>query len=66
MKIIALILMAVSAIALILAGLMGLNIIKTDLLNVSGVGFLQLSMACSLLAIAIHVVKPFEKGETGA
>ena len=66
MKTIAMILMAISAIALILAALMGLNVIQTAILQVSGTGFLALSTACSLYAIGLHLVKPFGKGETGA
>lgn len=65
MKAIATILMVISAIALILASLMGLNII-TAILNVSGTGFLALSAACSLYAIGLHLIKPFGKGDTGA
>lgn len=65
MKAIATILMVISAIALILASLMGLNII-TAILNVSGTGFLALSAACSLCAIGLHLIKPFGKGDTGA
>jgi hypothetical protein len=66
MRTIAQILMAVSAIALFLATLMGLDILKTAILNVSGTGFLMLSIASSLFAIGLHLVKPFGKGEAGA
>lgn len=62
MNVINQILMLVSAIALIIAVLMGVNIITTDLLQVSGRGFLELSIACSLLAIGLQVVKPFGGG----
>ena len=59
MNTIAQILLVISAIALIIAALFGLNIIQTALLGVSGMGFTALSTACSLLAIAINLVKPF-------
>jgi hypothetical protein len=61
MKTIGMILMAVSAIALILAALMGVDIIKTAIWNVSGTGFLLLSIACSVHAVAIHILKPLDK-----
>ena len=64
MKMVAVVLMGISAIALILAALMGVNILRTPLLNVEGTGFLELSMACSLFAIAMRVVKPFEGEQT--
>lgn len=66
MRTIAQIMMAISGIALFLAALMGLNILKVALLNVSGTGFVALSAACSLFAIGLHLIKPFGKGETGA
>ena len=64
MKVIILILLAVSAIALLLAALMGLNIITGHLMQVGGRGFLELSTACSLLAIALHIIKPIGGGGT--
>lgn len=62
MKVLSQILMIVSAIALAIAVLMGVNVIGTDIWLVSGRGFLELSMACSLFAIALQVVKPFGGG----
>ena len=62
MKVVNQILMVVSAIALIIAVLMGVNIIQSDIMNVSGRGFLELSIACSLWAIGSQVVKPFGGG----
>ena len=59
MKIVVQILMAVSGIALILAGIMGLDIISNDILNISGRGFLELSIATVLYAVALHVIQPF-------
>ena len=61
MKIVTCILMAVSGIALLLAALMGLDIIKTDIWHVSGMGMCLFSLACSLYAIVLHLVKPSEK-----
>jgi hypothetical protein len=66
MKTIVLILMVISAIALILAVLMGLNIIKTAIMNITGRDLVALSTACSMYAIGIHLTKPFEKGGTSA
>ncbi len=65
MNTISLILLAVSAIALILGGLQGLNVLNQPLMNVVAEGFFQLSMACSLFAIAIATVKPFQ-GNSGS
>ena len=62
MKVLSQILMIVSAIALAIAVLMGVNVIGTDIWLVSGRGFLELSMACPLFAIALQVVKPFGGG----
>ncbi|OGG55872.1 MAG: hypothetical protein A3F84_21300 [Candidatus Handelsmanbacteria bacterium RIFCSPLOWO2_12_FULL_64_10] len=66
MKTIVLILMLISAVALVLAALMGLDILKTAIMNVSGTGFLMLSIACSLYAIGLHFTKLFGKGDSGA
>ena len=56
------VLLAVAGIAILLAALMGLEIIPTDLNNVSGRGFLDLAAACSLFVIAVHATKPFGGG----
>jgi hypothetical protein len=56
-------LLAAAGIAILLAALMGLNLIASDIMEVSGRGFLDLASACSLLAIALHVVKPCGGGE---
>ena len=58
MKIIIMILLAVAAIGLILAVLMGINFIQTTLLNLDGRDFCLLSVACSLLAIGLHTIHP--------
>ena len=51
--------MAAAGIALIMAILMGFDIVETDVLNVSGSEFIALSMGCSLYAIGLNVAKPF-------
>ena len=58
MKIVVQILMAISAIALILSALFWLNILEQAILNVSGQGFLWASIACSIYALALHIIKP--------
>lgn len=58
-------LLAAAGIAILLAALMGLNVIASDIMEVSGRGFLDLATACSLLAIALHLVKPFGGGGEG-
>ena|GEM_PF-1832771 len=62
MKVLVQILMVAAGVSLILAILMGFDIIKSDILNVSGRGFIELSMGCSLYAIGLHVAKPFGGG----
>jgi len=59
MKAVVMILMIASALALILAAMMGFNIGPENILGISGRGFLDLSMACSLFVIATHLAKPF-------
>jgi hypothetical protein len=59
LKVLTQILMAAAGISLILAILMGFDIIKSDILNVSGRGFIELSMGCSLYAIGLTIAKPF-------
>ncbi len=59
MKVINQVLMIVAGVSLIIAVLMGVNVISSDIMNISGRGFLELSMACSLWAIGNQVVKPF-------
>ena len=44
---------------MIMAILMGFDIVETDVLNVSGSEFIALSMGCSLYAIGLNVAKPF-------
>ena len=66
MKVILQILMVASAISLVLAILMGFNLIQSDIMNVSGRGFLELSIACSLYAIGLAVAKPFGGGGGGS
>ncbi len=61
MKIVTLILMAVSGITLLLAALMGVNIMTNAIWGVSGTGMCAFSAACSLYAIFLHLVKPSEK-----
>ena len=61
MKIVTCILMAVSGITLLLAALMGLDIIKTDIMNVGGMGLCAFSSASSLYAIVLRFAKPSEK-----
>lgn len=65
MKAINQILLAAAGIAILLAALMGLNVVQTDIMEVSGRGFLDLATACSLFAIALHLVKPFGGGGEG-
>jgi hypothetical protein len=65
MKTINLILLAVSAIALILAVLMGINIIQTTLLNLDGRDFCLFSVACTLLAIGLHIIQPLGGKQEG-
>lgn len=62
LKVLVQILMVAAGVSLILAILMGFDIIKSDILNVSGRGFIELSMGCSLYAIGLHVAKPFGGG----
>ena len=50
--------MALYLLRLILAVLMVFDIIKTDILHVSGRGFIELSMGGSLYAIGLHVANP--------
>ena len=64
MRTISQILMLVSALALVLGAVMALT--KAALLSVSGTGFTIFSTACSLFAIALHIVNPFGKKEAGA
>ncbi len=64
MKIIIMILLAVAALGLILAVLMGLNIIQTTLLNLDGRDFCLLSMACSLFGYR-HAHDPSVWGKAG-
>ena len=59
------ILVAVAGLAIVIAALMGLDLIPTDLNQVSGRGFLDLAMACSLFVIAVHQTKPFGGGGEG-
>ncbi len=66
MNAVILILMIASGIALIIGALFGLDIIQSAWLNVSGTGFLYLSMAASLYAIGLHIIKPFGGGGDGS
>ena len=65
MSILVKILMGASGVALILAILMGFNIVQGDLLNVSGRGFLELSIAGTLYAMGLHFITPFGGGDGG-
>ena len=65
MKIIIMILLAIAAISLILAVLMGVNLIQTTLLNLDGRDFCLLSAACSLLAIGLHIIRPLGGKQEG-
>ena len=62
MKIVNLVLMIISGISLIIGALFGLDIVKGAWLGVSGTGFLYLSMASSLYAIGLRMIKPFGGG----
>ncbi len=62
MKTVVQILMVAAGLALILAILMGFNLITSDIWNVSGRGFLELSIACTIYAIGVGVLKPFGGG----
>ena len=62
MKPVVTVLMIASGIALILAAMMGFNIGPGNILAISGRGFLDLSIACSLFVIAVHLAKPFGNG----
>jgi hypothetical protein len=66
MRITNLILLAISAIALILAALVGIQVLSALYLGVGGKGLCEFSAACSLLAIAFQVIKPFEKKEAAS
>lgn len=59
MRIVVQILMIASAVSLVLAILMGFNLIAEDILNVSGRGFLELSVACAIYAACMQYLKPF-------
>ncbi len=61
MKIVILILMAASGISLVLAALMGVNLMTNSIWGVSGTSMCAFSAACSLYAGALRLVKPFEK-----
>ena len=65
MRIVVQILMAISAIALILSALFWLNIREQAILNVSGQGFIWVSMACAIYALALHIIKPCGGGGQG-
>ena len=59
MKIVTLILMAVSGISLLMAALMGVNIMNA-IWGVSGTSMCAFSAACSLYAIVLHLHKRSE------
>ena len=59
------ILVIAAGLSLIIGVLFGLDILHKAWLNVSGTGFLTLSIACSMFAIALHIIKPFSGGSGG-
>jgi len=65
MKVVVQILMVISGISLILSALFWVNILQSDILNVSGQGFLSACVACAMYAIALQVTKPFGGGGEG-
>ena len=56
------ILVVLSGVFLIIGALFALPVLEQAWWGVSGSGFIYGSIACSLYAIALHVVKPFGCG----